>query len=138
LYHCHKPKYISAIAIHSSTVKVILILGYKFSLSTVHIEDLYCFHYTSSTEDIPKPAGWNFFDLQSEYQRMRVPSDQWSLTLLNKDYEVCITYKKGATNARTEFLLPVSFLSIDKSDCNTCIPHITLQVPQMYEMYVVD
>ncbi|KAJ9580043.1 hypothetical protein L9F63_004336, partial [Diploptera punctata] len=53
----------------------------------VHIEDLYCFHYTSSTEDIPKPAGWNFFDLQSEYQRMRVPNDQWSLTLLNKDYE---------------------------------------------------
>ncbi|KAJ4446902.1 hypothetical protein ANN_13603 [Periplaneta americana] len=58
----------------------------------VHIEDLYCFHYTSSTEDIPKPAGWNFFDLQSEYQRMRVPSDQWSLTLLNKDYESVIRF----------------------------------------------
>ncbi|XP_066999698.1 myotubularin-related protein 8 isoform X1 [Anabrus simplex] len=58
------------------------------------IEDLYCFHYTSSTEDIPKPAGWNFFDLQSEFQRMRVPNDQWSLTLLNKDYELCDTYPR--------------------------------------------
>lgn len=71
-----------------------LIPEYKFLFWTVHIEDLYCFHYTSSTEDIPKPAGWNYFDLQSEYQRMRVPNDQWSLTLLNKDYEVCITWKK--------------------------------------------
>ncbi|XP_049938411.1 myotubularin-related protein 6 isoform X1 [Schistocerca serialis cubense] len=66
----------------------------KLSLP-VHIEDLYCFHYTSSTEDIPKQAGWNFFDLQSEYQRMRVPNDQWSLTLLNKDYEVCDTYPRS-------------------------------------------
>jgi len=64
---------------------------WMFFFWTVHIDDLYCFHYTCSTEDIPKPAGWNFFDLQSEYQRMRVPSDQWSLNLLNKDYEVCIT-----------------------------------------------
>jgi hypothetical protein len=90
-YCCHKPKYVPTTRIHFSAVNVVLILKYKFSPSTVHIEDLYCFHYTSSTEDIPKPAGWNFFDLQSEYQRMRVPSDQWSLTLLNKDYEVCIT-----------------------------------------------
>jgi hypothetical protein len=77
--------------IRCGTVNIILIPEHKFLFWTVHIEDLYCFHYTSSTEDIPKPAGWNFFDLQSEYQRMRVPSDQWSLTLLNKDYEVRIT-----------------------------------------------
>lgn len=54
----------------------------------VNINDLYCFHYTSSTEDIPKSAGWNFFDLQSEYQRMRVPNDAWSATDLNKNFEV--------------------------------------------------
>lgn len=47
----------------------------------------------SSSEDIPKTAGWTFFDLQSEFQRMRVPNENWSLTLLNKDYEVnCIFY----------------------------------------------
>lgn len=39
-------------------------------------------------ENIPQSAGWNFFDLQSEYQRMQVPNDEWCLTLLNKDYEV--------------------------------------------------
>lgn len=52
------------------------------------MEDLYCFHYTSSTEDIPKTAGWNFFDVQAEFQRMRVPNEQWSLTNLNEFYEV--------------------------------------------------
>lgn len=53
-----------------------------------NIEDLYCFQYTSSNEDIPKQAGWNFFDLQSEYQRMGVPNDQWASTTLNKEYDV--------------------------------------------------
>lgn len=52
----------------------------------VRMEDLYCFHY--NTEDIPKSAGWTFFDLQAEFQRMRIPNDQWNLTILNKDYEV--------------------------------------------------
>lgn len=51
-----------------------------------NLEDLYCFSYT--TDEIPKNVGWNFFDLQSEYQRMGVPNDQWSLTKLNEDYEV--------------------------------------------------
>lgn len=74
----------------------------------VHIDDLYCFHYTSSTEDIPKHAGWSFFDLQSEFQRMRVPNDHWSLTLLNKEYELCDTYPRYLyvpSSASTSILL---------------------------------
>ncbi|XP_024082511.1 myotubularin-related protein 8 isoform X2 [Cimex lectularius] len=55
------------------------------------VEDLFCFR-SSNCENIPKTAGWNFFDLQAEFQRMRVPNEQWSLTLLNKDYELCDTY----------------------------------------------
>lgn len=101
----------------------------------VHIEDLYCFHYTSSTEDIPKPAGWNFFDLQSEYQRMRVPNDQWSLTLLNKDYELCDTYPRylyvpssasttllmGSSRFRSKGRLPVlSYLHRNKAVICRC------------------
>lgn len=101
----------------------------------VHIEDLYCFHYTSSTEDIPKPAGWNFFDLQSEYQRMRVPSDRWSLTLLNKDYELCDTYPRylyvpssasttvllGSSRFRSKGRLPVlSYLHRNKAAICRC------------------
>ncbi|XP_046395380.1 myotubularin-related protein 6 isoform X1 [Ischnura elegans] len=60
----------------------------------VHIEDLYCFSYKPSNDDVPKGAGWNFFDFQTEFQRMRVPNDAWSLTLLNKDYELCDTYPR--------------------------------------------
>ncbi|XP_021924449.1 myotubularin-related protein 8 isoform X2 [Zootermopsis nevadensis] len=101
----------------------------------VHIEDLYCFHYTSSSEDIPKPAGWNYFDLQSEYQRMRVPSDQWTLTLLNKDYELCDTYPRylyvpssasttvllGSSRFRSKGRLPVlSYLHRNKAAICRC------------------
>lgn len=56
------------------------------------IDDLYCFRFTSSTEDIPKNAGWNFFDIQAEYQRMRVPNDQWCLSQSNINYSLCDTY----------------------------------------------
>uniref|UniRef100_A0A0A9W4V3 phosphatidylinositol-3,5-bisphosphate 3-phosphatase n=1 Tax=Lygus hesperus TaxID=30085 RepID=A0A0A9W4V3_LYGHE len=57
-------------------------------------EDLYCYRYTCASEDIPKSAGWNFFDIQAEFQRMRVPNDQWALTLLNQNYELCNSYPK--------------------------------------------
>lgn len=57
---------------------------------TVHIEELYCFHYTSSMDDIAKSAGWDMFDLRDEYKRMRVPNEQWVLCTANKDYDVCI------------------------------------------------
>ncbi|KAI8440778.1 hypothetical protein MSG28_009106, partial [Choristoneura fumiferana] len=40
------------------------------------IEELYCFHYKSTPEDLPKSAGWNFFDVQTEFQRMNVPNEQ--------------------------------------------------------------
>ncbi|XP_061717436.1 myotubularin-related protein 6 isoform X1 [Cydia pomonella] len=58
----------------------------------VHIDELYCFHYKSTPEDLPKSAGWNFFDIQTEFQRMNVPNEQWVLCTANKDYELCDTY----------------------------------------------
>ncbi|XP_046665776.1 myotubularin-related protein 6 isoform X2 [Homalodisca vitripennis] len=60
----------------------------------VQIEDLYCFYYTSPGDDIPKTAGWSYFDLQSEFQRMGVPNDQWNLMPLNKFYDICDTYPR--------------------------------------------
>ncbi|KAK2169772.1 hypothetical protein LSH36_7g15018, partial [Paralvinella palmiformis] len=52
----------------------------------VDLNDLYAFHYTAP--DIPdKQTGWNFFDLQSEYLRMGVPNENWTLSNINKDYE---------------------------------------------------
>lgn len=53
-----------------------------------NVQDLYCFSYTPPIEEIQQSVGWNFYDLQSEYQRMGVPNDQWFLSNLNKDYEV--------------------------------------------------
>ncbi|KAJ8984581.1 hypothetical protein NQ317_006043 [Molorchus minor] len=58
------------------------------------IKELYCFSYTPPAEEIQRAVGWNFYDLQSEYQRMGVPNDQWCLTTLNKQYELCDTYPK--------------------------------------------
>lgn len=54
-----------------------------------NIEALYCFTYTSSFEGIEKSEGWNYFNLDSEYQRMGLPNDHWCLTTINKEYEVC-------------------------------------------------
>lgn len=56
----------------------------------VHMEELYCFNYLSSTETLPKSTAWDSFDMQAEFKRLNVPNDQWSITLLNKEYDVCI------------------------------------------------
>lgn len=100
-----------------------------------NIQDLYCFQYTSSNEDIPKQAGWNFFDLQSEYQRMGVPNDQWASTNLNKDYDLCDTYPRllyvpasatttvlmGSSRFRSKGRLPVlSYLYKNKAAICRC------------------
>ena len=54
---------------------------------SVELQDLYAFHYRAP--DIPdRQTGWDFFDLQSEFLRMGVPSEHWVLTQINKDYEV--------------------------------------------------
>ncbi|XP_045453513.1 myotubularin-related protein 6 [Melitaea cinxia] len=58
----------------------------------VHLDELYCFHYKCTPDDLPKSAGWNFFDIQTEYQRMNVPNEQWVLCTANKEYELCDTY----------------------------------------------
>uniref|UniRef100_A0A6B2EES0 phosphatidylinositol-3,5-bisphosphate 3-phosphatase n=1 Tax=Phlebotomus kandelakii TaxID=1109342 RepID=A0A6B2EES0_9DIPT len=60
----------------------------------VHIKNLYCFHYTSSNEDLPKTAGWDFFRLETELRRMRVPNEDWALCTLNANYELCDTYPR--------------------------------------------
>ncbi|XP_063597502.1 myotubularin-related protein 8-like isoform X2 [Penaeus indicus] len=58
----------------------------------VHLEDLYCFHYTASNDDIVKSMGWDLYNPAREYHRMGVPCDSWSPTALNHNYEICDTY----------------------------------------------
>lgn len=60
----------------------------------VHIKDLYCFQYTSYSEDLPKTVGWDYFKMENEFRRMKVPNDQWNLCDLNRNYELCDTYSR--------------------------------------------
>ncbi|KAK7096994.1 hypothetical protein V1264_004036 [Littorina saxatilis] len=56
-----------------------------------NIESLYAFHFTA-IDDWNKSFGWDLYDIRSEYLRMGAPSELWSLTSLNKKYELCDTY----------------------------------------------
>lgn len=58
-----------------------------------NLEDLYAFHFTAS-DATNRQNGWDFFDLKSEYLRMGVPNDNWILSTINKDYELCDTYPR--------------------------------------------
>ncbi|XP_055379652.1 myotubularin-related protein 6 isoform X2 [Condylostylus longicornis] len=60
----------------------------------VSINKLYAFSYSPGKEDFPKSAGWDFFKLENEFKRMKVPNDQWSLCNLNQNYELCDTYPR--------------------------------------------
>ena len=60
---------------------------YSFVCWTADLGDLYAFHYTAA-DMTDRLSGWDFFDLQSEYLRMGVPNPNWTLTSINKDYEV--------------------------------------------------
>ncbi|CAG5053971.1 unnamed protein product [Parnassius apollo] len=101
----------------------------------VHIEELYCFHYKSTPDDLPKSAGWNFFDIQTEYQRMNVPNEHWVLCNANKDYELCDTYPSevyvparastaillGSASFRSRGRLPVlAYLHHNKAAITRC------------------
>lgn len=59
----------------------------------VNIQNLYCFQYTSSNEELVKTAGWNYFTLDKEFRRQRVPNEEWALCNLNRNYELCDTCK---------------------------------------------
>lgn len=58
----------------------------------VSFKNLYCFQYQSRNDDLPKPTGWDFFKLENEFKRMKVPNDQWTLSTLNQKYQLCDTY----------------------------------------------
>ncbi|CAH1174176.1 unnamed protein product [Phaedon cochleariae] len=101
----------------------------------LRFQDLYCFSYTPPAEEIQRSEGWGLFDLQSEYQRMGVPNDQWCLSNLNVDYELCDTYPKhiyvpvtastatllGSSRFRSKGRLPVlSYLYKNKASISRC------------------
>lgn len=58
----------------------------------LHLKNLYCFDYKPRDDVLPKSSGWDYFKLENEYRRMRVPNDQWTKCNLNESYDLCDTY----------------------------------------------
>lgn len=71
-----------------------------FHFDVASVEDLYCFNYQESKDTLPQHAGWNFFNVQSEFQRQGVPNEEWSLSYLNINYEVNILLYSYFTHFR--------------------------------------
>lgn len=101
----------------------------------VSYQNLYCFQYTSSTEDLQKCAGWDYFKLESEFKRMKVPNDEWQLCKMNKGYELCDTYPNqfyvpnsvdkaillGSSRFRSKGRLPaLTYLHPNKASISRC------------------
>ncbi|CRK92483.1 CLUMA_CG006044, isoform B [Clunio marinus] len=101
----------------------------------VNIQNLYCFQYTSSSEELVKSAGWDFFKLENEFRRMKVPNDEWQLTTMNKDYALCDTYPSqlivpraadksillGSSQFRSKGRLPaLTYLHSNKASISRC------------------
>lgn len=63
-------------------------------LRPVSYEELYAFSYNPKQNDKQREEGWQLIDLAAEYERMGVPSDQWQLTDVNREYKVCETYPR--------------------------------------------
>ncbi|KAH9526993.1 complexed with cef1p [Dermatophagoides farinae] len=99
------------------------------------IEQLYCFHYTASNEFFTIDDGWNKISLEKEYERMGCPNNNWKLSTLNKNYELCKTYPqclflpstaddyiiRGSARFRSKSRLPVlSYLYTNKASICRC------------------
>lgn len=57
------------------------------------IEKLYAFVYASA-DGTEKSYGWDLYDTRSEYLRMGVPNQLWTISSLNNKFELCDTYPK--------------------------------------------
>ncbi|XP_030375361.1 myotubularin-related protein 6 isoform X2 [Scaptodrosophila lebanonensis] len=60
----------------------------------VSINKLYCFNYQPAKDDFPQNAGWDYFKLDAEFKRLRVPNDIWTLCTMNEKYDLCDTYPR--------------------------------------------
>ncbi|XP_058791089.1 myotubularin-related protein 6 [Phymastichus coffea] len=102
--------------------------------SPTKTEDLYCFDYKGNNEGLLQEVGWNFLSIQDEFQRQGVPNEEWSLSYLNVNYELCETYPKylyvpsscsnivlmGSAKFRSKGRLPVLTYLHNNSKASIC------------------
>lgn len=74
----------------------------SLSVLPVHITDLYCFSFTSDEGQL-KESGWEYFKLESEFKRMRVPNENWTLYDQTLSYEVGSIQWPSKNNSLIEF-----------------------------------
>ncbi|XP_065059057.1 myotubularin-related protein 6-like [Rhopilema esculentum] len=56
------------------------------------LEDLYAFHYSPKEDKLLQSAGWQLYDVTTEFHRMGTPPEFWVESKLNKDYKLSPTY----------------------------------------------
>eukprot|EP00794_Sanderia_malayensis_P007201 gene7201-8007_t len=56
------------------------------------IQELYAFHYSPQEDKLVQSAGWQLYDVTTEFLRMEIPPDLWVQSKMNRDYELSSTY----------------------------------------------
>ncbi|CAH8518225.1 unnamed protein product [Heterobilharzia americana] len=57
-----------------------------------HVSELPCYRFVPFDCYWPREEGWSMFSLESQYNRFGLPNSFWTLSNVNKNFEVCSTY----------------------------------------------
>ncbi|GAA49811.1 Myotubularin- protein 6 [Clonorchis sinensis] len=60
--------------------------------SIEHITELPCFRLLPAGCYWDRADGWNTFDMQTQFERFGLPNAAWTLTDINRDFQICDTY----------------------------------------------
>ncbi|EGD78684.1 hypothetical protein PTSG_01664 [Salpingoeca rosetta] len=82
----------SVLLFHDPDTKTELWIEYM-TIQTNTIESLDAFHVHPKINNVTVD-GWALYDAEQEYKRMGVPCDEWRLSTVNEQYEVCPTYAR--------------------------------------------
>ncbi|KAH8875462.1 Myotubularin-related protein 6 [Schistosoma japonicum] len=61
-------------------------------LYVAHVSDLPCFRFVPPDCYWSREEGWSTFSLESQFSRFGLPNSFWTLTNVNKNFEICDTY----------------------------------------------
>ncbi len=63
-------------------------IKYNYLPLVESIEDLYAFHYSPQEDKLVQSAGWQLYDITTEFYRMQIPGELWVESKMNRDYKV--------------------------------------------------
>ena len=53
-----------------------------------NVQELYAFHYSPQEDKLVQSAGWQLYDITTEFHRMEIPGELWVESKINKEYKV--------------------------------------------------